>query len=384
MVFTGGDDRAQGKAKVIRELNELAGSDFYPFHMPGHKRNMAGWPMSGAYGYDITEIDGFDDLQDAKGIIRALELRAISYMGSDDAHILVNGSTSGILAAISAAVPHRGKLLMARNSHQSAFNAAFLGELQCSYIQPQIIPDYGLCGGIGPEQVAQALDEDDEIQAVYVTSPTYEGMLSDIGSIADIVHSHGLPLIVDSAHGAHLKAENSADIIIMSLHKTLPAFTSSALCLVNGDIINREQLHEYINIFQTSSPSYLLMSGIENCFDILEKEGPARFERLHANINKLREAAKGLKNICLPGPDYAGSYAVAAFDHTKIIIADRSGRLNGRQIYDRLREVHHLQPEMAEGMICLAMTSVMDTDGGFERLVKALEETDDYIRSKDG
>lgn len=367
---------------MISELQELAGSDYYPFHMPGHKRNMEGRPFGDAYKYDITEIDGFDNLQDADGLIEELETRAAAYMGSDEAHILVNGSTAGILAAISAEVPHRQKILMARNSHQSAFNAVFLGELDCTYIQPKMINDYGICGGIDPADAEEAMDQNKDIKAVYVTSPTYEGILSDIAGIADAAHRHGIPLIVDSAHGAHLPAENTADIIVMSLHKTLPSFTSTALCLVNGNLADRQRLHEYINIFQTSSPSYLLMAGIENCFDILEAEGRDRFEGLNFQIEKLRKEAGKLKSICLPGNEFVGRYAVTGFDKTKIIIADRSKTLTGKEIYDRMRTVHHLQPEMAEGRICLMMTSIMDTEQGFERLSEALKETDDYIRSK--
>ena len=367
---------------MIRELEELNNSDMYPFHMPGHKRRMYGSPLEQAYGYDITEIDGFDNLQDAEGIIKELEIRAAVYTGCEEAHILVNGSTAGILSAISAAVPHRGKMLMARNSHQSAFNAVLLGEIDCRFVLPEMIPDYGLCGGISSEDVIRELCDCPDIKAVYLTSPTYEGFISDVAAIADAAHSHGIPVIVDSAHGAHLPVEKKADLVIMSLHKTLPSFTSTALCLTNGNLIDKDRLHEFINIFQTSSPSYLMMAGIEDCFNVIGKEGAARNERLRSNISYIRKAAAEMQNIRLTGPEFEGKYGIFKFDDNKLLITDSSGTINGREIYERLRQKHHLQAEMAEGPICLAMTSMMDTDDGFVRLAAALKETDDYIRSK--
>ena len=366
---------------MIKELKELKNSDMYPFHMPGPKRNMSGYPFEEAYNMDITEIDGFDNLQDPEGLIKEIEIRAAEYMHCSEAHILVNGSTCGVLAAISSLVPHHGTLLMARNSHQSAYNAALIGELNLRYLFPELIPDYCLNGGIKPEKVEEALSENRDISAVYITSPTYEGIISDIPEIAKTAHKHGVPLIVDSAHGAHLDICSEADAVIVSLHKTLPAFTSTALCLLNGDIIDRRKVRQYINIFQTSSPSYVLIAGVENCFDILENEGEERFAGLHSKIASLRGIAERLENIHIIGSEFTGIYAVKAFDESKLLLTDTSGNLGGRQLYDVLRDRYHLQPEMSEGRICLCMTSIMDTEEGFGRLENAIKEIDDDIRS---
>ncbi len=366
---------------MINELEELKKLDIYPFHMPGHKRNMHGYPMAEAYDYDITEIDGFDNLHDtdSDGIIKEQEDRAAKYYGADEAHILINGSSCGILAAIGAVVPHHGKILMARNSHKSAYNALYINEMEAEYVMPETAGEYGMNGGVAPAEIAKALSCENDIKAVFITSPTYEGFISDIPAIAGIAHAHGIPLILDSAHGAHLPMEKSADIVIMSLHKTLPAFTSTALVLINGNLVDRYKLREYLTIFQTTSPSYILMAGVENCFDILANEGEKRFAALNGWIDELYKNTKKLKKLQLIGPEYEGKYGVKKFDRTKLIIADRTGKTTGREIYAALRTKYRIQPEMAAGRYCLCMSSIMDTEDGFIRLFNAMRDIDDNI-----
>jgi arginine decarboxylase len=182
-------------------LETYGKSDVYPFHMPGHKRKVD-W-ISDVYDIDITEIDGFDNLHHAEGILKEAQQRAADLYGSKHCYYLVNGSTCGILASICAAVGKRGKILVARNSHKAVYHALFLSELVAEYLYPAVT-ECGIQGQITPQQVEDALKSDQEIAAVVITSPTYEGIISDIEGIAGIVHAYGIPLIVDSAHGAHL------------------------------------------------------------------------------------------------------------------------------------------------------------------------------------
>ena len=366
---------------LSRELKELGGSDIYPFHMPGHKRNMKGSYLSQAYDMDITEIDGFDNLHEPAGLIKELEERAASYYDAYKAFILVNGSTAGILSAVSAAVPHRGRLLMARNSHKSAYDAVYLGEIESEYFLPEYYEEFKVYGCVDKEELAKELDSKKKPDAVLITSPTYEGFISDVDGIADIVHSHGIPLIVDAAHGAHLKVSKKADISIVSLHKTLPAFTSSALCLLNSDRVDAKRLKFYINIFQTSSPSYLLMAGIDECFDILEREGKDRKKTLEEELFGVYSVFDGCRFIKAIDASKAAALRAFGFDDTKLDIYDCSGIYTGKQIYDRLRLKYRIQPEMASQRLCLCMTSIMDTKEGLFRLKTAVKETDDDIRS---
>ena len=187
---------------LLESLTSYSHSDFYPFHMPGHKRAPLDFPNP--WSIDITEIDGFDNLHHAEGILKDLQEQAARLFGARQSFCLVNGSTCGILAAVSACVKPGGKLLMSRNCHKSAYHAVYLRNITPIYVMPQMT-DFGIMGSLSPDTVAHALEEHPDIQAVLVVSPTYDGIVSDMESIAEIVHAHGLPLIVDEAHGAHFR-----------------------------------------------------------------------------------------------------------------------------------------------------------------------------------
>ena len=181
---------------LYQELIKLAESEMYPFHMPGHKRNLESTPMKGAFRCDITEIDDYDNLHDAKGIILEAQQRANRIYGADETFFLVNGSTGGVLSAVSAAVCEGGKILAARGSHRSFYNAAYLRGLKVKYLPYKVSSRYGIPEIYRAEDVEQEIDDD--TQAVFITSPTYEGKCSDIRDIAEVCHRHGIPLVVDN------------------------------------------------------------------------------------------------------------------------------------------------------------------------------------------
>ena len=181
------------------KLRELAQSNRYPFHMPGHKRMLDG---TNPYAIDITEIEDFDNLHHAEGIIKDAEDAAAKMYGAKKAYYLVNGSTCGILAAISASVKRGGKILVARNCHKSVYHAIFLRQLSPEYVYPENT-HYGIQGQILVKAIEKKLAECPDIQAVVLTSPTYDGLVSDVKSIAEVVHRRNITLIVDEAHGAH-------------------------------------------------------------------------------------------------------------------------------------------------------------------------------------
>lgn len=231
------------RPNLLKRLKEYGDSDFYPFHMPGHKRQYRDPFLSefpNPFSIDITEINGFDNLHHPEGILKDSMEWAAEIYGSDKTYYLVNGSSCGILSAISATVDSRGTILMSRNCHKSAFHGVFLNQLNAKYIYPQFISEMGLQGGILAEDVEGLLKKYPDIDAVLVVSPTYDGVVSDIKAIAQVVHRFGVPLIVDEAHGAHFSfgknngfpvsaLDLGADIVIQSLHKTLPSLTQTAL-----------------------------------------------------------------------------------------------------------------------------------------------------------
>ncbi len=363
---------------LYKELKRYQESDYYGFHMPGHKRNET---LTGAdlpYGIDITEIEGFDDLHHAKGILKEMQERTAKLFQAEETHWLINGSTAGILSAIMGCTRRNGGILIARNCHKSVYHAIELNELHARYLYPEMDQKTGLNGEIKAEQVRESLFKyGNEIQAVMITSPTYDGVVSDVKAISEVVHDFGLPLIVDEAHGSHFGfhsyfPENAnqlgADIVIHSVHKTLPAPTQTALLHMNGNIADREAVRKYLHIFQTSSPSYILMSGIDVCVKILEKKGEGLFSEYVKKLRNMRNELERLNRLQLE--------ETPNFDRSKVIISTKNTAFTGKQLYEELLESYHLQMEMAAGSYIVAMTSIGDTEEGMERLVTALSEID--------
>ena len=370
-------------------LLQYQSSEMYPFHMPGHKRRKD--DFANPFLIDITEIEGFDNLHHAEGILKDAQDRAAALYHSEETYFLVNGSTCGILAAVSACMTRGGKILMARNCHKAAYHAAYLRGLDIEYLYPEKEDIFGINGGIHEDIVEKALEEFQDIQAVMITSPTYDGVVSNVEKIAQIVHRKGIPLIVDEAHGAHFgfheyfpksSVEMGADLVIHSLHKTLPSLTQTALLHVNGNRVDRECLRKFLDIYQTSSPSYVFMAGMDSCVCLLEKRGGELFESLRRNLEVFYKQTESLGCIYLANHGLMGKSGIHDFDRSKLVISARNAGFTGNQLANLLRNRYHLELEMAGGSYGLALTSISDTEEGFLRLSEALKEIDACLENK--
>lgn len=370
---------------LLEKLEEYSHTDYYPYHMPGHKRHAKGKMPADVLGIDITEIGGFDNLHQPKEIILEEQKRAARLYGAEESFYLVNGSTCGIMSAISTAVPEGGHILMARNCHKSAYHAAYLRNLRQSFLYPEIIEGYDIYEALTPEQVDAALSKlersGDPADAVLIVSPTYEGRIADVKTIADVVHRRGIPLIVDEAHGAHLGlapgfAQNScrqgADLVIHSVHKTLLSMTQTALLHVNGTLIDRVRLRRFLRIYQSTSPSYVLMASIGDAVRQIETEGKELFAEFYRNWSDMMEKLSACKMLrILPqGPRQ---------DIGKLVISVQKTSLSGQQLFHILLEKYHLRPEMPSMGLVLAMFTVGDTKEGFDRMTEALLEIDGLL-----
>lgn len=376
--------------------------------MPGHKRHTCDVLPETLAKIDITEIDGFDNLHQPEGILDVLQKKAAQIYGAEDSFYLVNGSTAGILSAVSCALPIGGHILMCRNCHKSAYYAAYLRNLTISYIYPPVFGEYDIFDAVTAGQVQDALDREPDIGAVLVVSPTYEGRISDIRAIAHVVHNKGIPLIVDEAHGAHLGlaegfAPNScqagADLVIHSVHKTLPALTQTALLHVNGSLIDRGYLKRFLHIYQTSSPSYILMASIDNALNYIEREGTRAFERFRKRFAVMLDRLSACRCLrFLPADPERQDVGKLVISVKGTLLQESSLQefllkgtllqeayskeipLDGKKLYDILREEYHLQPEMAAGSYVLAMFTVGDSEEGYSRMEQALLEIDSRLR----
>ena len=368
---------------IYQELLKLSDSDMYPFHMPGHKRNLESTPLKGAFRCDITEIDGFDNLHDESGIILEAEKRANDLYGAEETFFLVNGSTSGVLSAVSAAVSEGGRILAARGSHKSFYHTAYLRRLDVEYLPVKMIAKYGIFDSYTATDIQETLDSlDTKVEAVFITSPTYEGKCSDVAGIARVCHDRNIPLIVDAAHGAHFglgkdipesAVRLGADIVIHSLHKTLPAMTQTALIHVQGNLVDKVLLKRFLRIYQSSSPSYVLMSSIDLCINELLEKKDSYVKNLLEHRKNLESQTSGCRKVRIIGTNELE-------DPSKVLIFVDSEEMTGQQLYDILREEYGLQLEMAGERYGLAIITGWDTDEGIDRLVRAVCEMDERLR----
>lgn len=432
-----------------QKLIEYNKKAVYPFHMPGHKRKLV--PMEeleSAYSMDITEIEGFDNLHDAQGVIRDAQMRAARVFGADTSFFLVNSTTSGILASVCGLVKEGDYVVMARNCHKSVYNAVMLSGATPVYLYPQKETFFDVNAGISPEMVNQVLVEiegrkleeerlealrqaelkkaaeqaaaennekatDSSVAAqntdatkeeaekaaadkgkgrvlVIVTSPTYEGIVSDIEGISKVCKKHKAAFLVDAAHGAHFGFSEGfpksasmlgANIEVISLHKTLPAPTQTALLHIGNEVrtVDYDRIRYFLSVFQSSSPSYILMAGIDACVEYLEQNAATAFKEYEEKLDDFIKFAESLNNISIMTKDKLlrdGSYD---FDKSKIVICDKTGRFSGKELYNFLLNTYNLQPEMSSGNYVLLMTSIADDSRGFYRLKEALTLIDKAI-----
>lgn len=322
--------------------------------MPGHKRNKA-FEITGAE-IDITEIDGFDNLHNPKEILKELEDSIAELFGYKKSIISVNGSTCGILAAISA-VSHKGdKIIIARNCHKSVYNACYINELDVIYIKPEYNEDFGCYGKVNQEKVDKAIDNNPDACAVVVTSPTYEGIISQI--------SCDIPLIIDSAHGAHfgltdwLPDRVNADIVVQSLHKTLPSLTQSAVVNINNPNLFGE-VKKYMDIFETSSPSYILLDSIDKCVDYL-KNSKNDFDNYKATLDDFHSFVDKTDGVRLLKND----------DITRLILSVDG--YSGSELANILRNEYDIEVEGSALNYVILISTICDTKAGFVALKYAI------------
>ncbi len=389
-------------------LSEYCGKDYYPWHMPGHKRQAslaeAIPTLEMGNQLDVTEVPGLDNLNAPEASIAESERELTQVYGSVKSYYLVNGSTGGILTAISACCRQGDTLIMARNCHKSVYHAVLLLGLKPVYIYPETMENYEICGSILPEQVEMAFREHPEAKAVILTSPTYEGVVSDIRAISDMVHRAGARLIVDEAHGAHMEFGDAfpetatrcgADLVIESLHKTLPCYTQCAILHIGRGAAQRaskevgidrqqalqERVEQYMSMYQTSSPSYLFVANMEDAIAAMDGWRDSRMKEYGKRLEKYRKKWETYEAIHLLTEKEIRAQGGYAYDCSKLVFCMKGG-WSGEAFLNYMEEKYGLVFEMASLHYALAMTSVADTEEAFERLDQALTATEQLLRER--
>ena len=358
--------------RLLKKLKRYGKKKIVAMHMPGHKRkNLT--HSSLPYKIDITEIDDFDNLHNAQGILKYCQNKLTKLYQTSQSFYLVNGSTSGMLASIFSVLDYGDKIAIPQNCHKCVFHP-----IETLNLQPVFIPislSQGIISDIKTHDIDNVLNNNPDLKCVLITSPTYDGVISDIVSISKVVHRHNATLIVDEAHGAHLFLDDKsavnkgADIVINSLHKSLPALTQTAVLHVCHNKIDVDKVKHYISVFNTSSPSYVLMSSIDECVEFLLKKGKKYYEKLQKNLKKFVENTNKLKNIHILQNN--GNFF--DLDNTKIIIY--GGNFTGHQL-EKFLINNKIQVEMSNVWYTNCYTSLATSKADLKKLYKALKKLD--------
>ena len=366
--------------KYFQHYNE---KNLLPLHMPGHQRKRE---MGTAlpYAYDYTEVDELDNLHAPEGILQEAMNRTAAYYGCSDCFYLVNGSSSGLQAGIFTLLKEGDEVVVARNCHRSVFYALSLRKAKIHFLLPEFWEDFSCFGSISPKEVERLLREFPKSKALVFTSPSYEGVVSDVEGIARLCHENGLSLLVDEAHGAHFSPKRGtsfpesaislgADLVVQSPHKTLCSLTQSAWILGNGERYSREKLSFYLSVFQTTSPSYPLMLSLEKSTTLLETKGEALFSHWKEVMESFREKARTLSYFTFL---WEKEEACFAMDCSKIFLRALGIpelRL-GRDLAKLLREDYGIESEMHSGENLLLMTGPFISEEELDRLFLALKD----------
>lgn len=391
------------KEYINDALSRYVEEDRYPWHMPGHKRvdviHQNGkteediW--SQVYARDFTEAWELDDMQEPELFIKDSLEEMKNIYHTEATFMLVNGATGGILAALYACCPEGAVILMARNCHKSVYNGVSLLKLKPEYVVPDIIPGTDILGDVSADMIREKLEylvkQGKTPAAVIITSPTYEGVISDIRAIKEILAPYGIPLIVDSAHGAHLtfmgknypasSMREGGDIVIESTHKTLPTMTQTALLhVMKPELL--PQVKKYLKVFQTSSPSYIFMQSIERGIAWCDSHRD-EFIRYRQRIEVFRQKCKSFKYITLLNTEKT----CYAYDVCKLVFVIKKGTIlkgtnicfNGALFQQILAERYNQIMEMCSASYVLAITSVADKMEAYDRLYHIISEIDNML-----
>ncbi|GAA0735990.1 aminotransferase class I/II-fold pyridoxal phosphate-dependent enzyme [Clostridium oceanicum] len=378
----------QNRTPLFDALKSYDERQVIPFDVPGHKHGKGLKEFTEYVGNKVMEIDvnsmkPLDNVSNPISVIKESEkLMAEAYL-CDDAFFLVNGTTSGVQAMIMSVCSPGDKIIIPRNAHKSVTNALILSGAVPVYIQPKTDSRLGIAMGVSKESIEKAIEENPDVKSVFLINPTYYGATSDIESIIELSHRKGISVLVDEAHGAHFAFHKDfpkdamslgADMAAVSLHKTGGSLTQSSVLLLNEGFIDKNTVRTFINLTQTTSASYLLMSSLDVTRKMLATKGEDIFTYILNITRKARDEINNIKGLYCFGKELVGKEGVYNFDETKLGVNVAGLGITGFKAYDILRDEYNIQVELGDVFNILSIVSVGDSEKSLNALVDALKD----------
>ncbi|HEY8911053.1 MAG TPA: aminotransferase class I/II-fold pyridoxal phosphate-dependent enzyme [Desulfosporosinus sp.] len=378
---------SQDKAPIYEALLKYKSMRVVPFDVPGHKQGRGNPELTEFLGQkclsvDVNSMKPLDNLIHPVSVIKEAEELAADAFGAEHAFFMVNGTTAAVQAMIMSVCKQGEKIIMPRNVHRSAINALIISGAIPVYVNPGVNKLLGIPLGMSVTDVKKAITENPDAKAIFVNNPTYYGICSDLRSITELAHRHNMAVLVDEAHGTHFYfGENlpvnamaaGADMSAVSMHKTGGSLTQSSFLLKNGRL-STGHVRQTINLTQTTSGSYLLLSSLDISRRNLAMDGKNIFKKVSALANYAREEINKIGGYYAFSAELINGDSVFDFDHTKLSVYTRDIGLAGIEVYDILRDDYGIQIELGDIGNILAIISVGDRELALERLVSSLSE----------
>ncbi len=360
-----------------------------PFDVPGHKFGKA-IPQrfkddvgEAIFKIDVNSMQELDSLSNPIGVIKEAEALAADLFQASKAFFLVNGSTSGVQKMILSTCTDQDKLILPRHIHKSAFNAVVLSGARPIYIDPIYDEESGIAMGIRFEDVKETIDKNPDAKAILLLHPNYFGFTSDAKRIIDYAHEHGIAVLADQSHGSHFSLhegypksaiELGADLATISMHKTGGSLSQSSILLYNSKLISYTRVRSTINLFQTSSASYLLLASLDIARSNLAMNKDALFTKTLALAEKASLAISKIPGFKIVNRDKVDGDAIFAHDSTKLTIDIGDFGFSGFHVYDYFKKHYNIQLELGESHVVLAIISIGDSDHSIDALINACED----------
>ena len=389
---------AQSKAPVLEAMKEHLLNRVVPFDVPGHKGGRGNTELTDFLGKsclkaDVNSMKPLDNLCHPVSVIREAQELAAEAFGAEHAFFIVNGTTGSVQTMIMTACKAGEKIIMPRNVHRSAINALVVNGAVPVYVNPGTNKELGIPLGMSVENVKQAIEANSDAKAVLINNPTYYGVCSDLKAIVELAHEHNMLALVDEAHGTHFyfgedmpisAMAAGADMAAVSMHKTGGSLTQSSILLC-GPHINGDYVRQVINLTQTTSGSYLLISSLDIARKNLALNGREIFRKTVQFAEYARNEINKLGGYYAFGKELCDNDAFYDFDKTKLSVHTRDIGLAGIEVYDILRDDYGIQIEFGDIGNILAIISAGDRALEIERLISSLSEIKRlYSRDKSG